>query len=116
MIIEPRPDIDVETYDQYLNAEFVVNRDGEPVRARVSKRARTEAGSLLIGNAHTNPLFDTREYECVFDDGNIERYTANIIAENLTHNATRRADLFLFYRRLLTMQKTTRPCQSQTVS
>jgi hypothetical protein len=82
MIIEPRPDVDVETYDQYLNAEFVVNRDGEPVRARVSKRARTEAGSL-VGNTHTNPLFDTREYECVFDDGNVERYTANIIAENL---------------------------------
>jgi hypothetical protein len=82
MIIEPRPDVDVETYDQYLNAEFVVNRDGEPVRARVNKCARTEAGSL-IGNAHTNPLFDTREYECVFDDGNVERYTANIIAENL---------------------------------
>jgi hypothetical protein len=31
MIIEPRPDVDVETYDRYLNAEFVVNRDGEPV-------------------------------------------------------------------------------------
>jgi hypothetical protein len=49
MIIELSPDIDVETYNQYLNAEFVVNRDGEPVRARVSKRARTEAGSLHQG-------------------------------------------------------------------
>jgi hypothetical protein len=36
MIIEPRPDVDVKTYDRYLNAEFIVNRDGEPVRARVS--------------------------------------------------------------------------------
>jgi hypothetical protein len=28
-------------------------------------------------------MFDTREYECILDDGTIERYSANIIAENL---------------------------------
>jgi hypothetical protein len=48
----------------------------------VVKRARTENG-LPIGRAHRNPLFDTREYDCVFDDGTMERYTANVIAENL---------------------------------
>jgi hypothetical protein len=40
MLHEPKPDInDVEIYDRYLNAEFVVDRGGEPVRARVAKRA-----------------------------------------------------------------------------
>jgi hypothetical protein len=37
----------------------------------------------VIGQAHKNPMFDTREYECILDDGTIERYSANIIAENL---------------------------------
>jgi hypothetical protein len=82
MLQEPRPDVDVDTYDRYLSAEIIVNRDGEPMRARVVKRARSETGAS-IGQFHTNPLFDTREYDCIFDDGMFERYTANIIAENL---------------------------------
>jgi hypothetical protein len=83
MVQEPRPDVDdVDTYDRYLNVEVVLNRDGEPLRARVVKRAKLELGAP-IGRAHTNPLFDTREYDCIFDDGTMERYTANIIAENL---------------------------------
>jgi hypothetical protein len=84
MITPPRPDVDdVDTYDQYLNAEFIIHRaDGETQRARVRKRVRTDGGQY-VGRSHTNPLFDTREYECVLDDGSIERYTANIIAENL---------------------------------
>ena len=36
-----------------------------------------------IGRAHTNPLFDTREYEIKFTDGTREKYQANIIAENM---------------------------------
>jgi hypothetical protein len=83
MIQENRPDVDdVEIYDGYVNAEIVIDRDGEPTRARVVKRARTENG-VPIGRSHRNPLFDTREYDCIFDDGTMERYTANIIAENL---------------------------------
>jgi hypothetical protein len=34
-------------------------------------------------HAHTNPLFDTREYEIEFTDGTREKYQANIIAENM---------------------------------
>jgi hypothetical protein len=82
MIQEACPDVDVEIYDRYLNAEVILERDGEPVRARVAKRARVETGAP-IGRSHTNPLFDTREYDCIFDDGTVERYTANIIVENL---------------------------------
>jgi hypothetical protein len=69
MITPPRPHIDdVETYDKYLNAEFIVNYgDGDSIKARVRKRIRTDTGEL-VGHDHTNPLFDTRAYECV-DDG-----------------------------------------------
>jgi hypothetical protein len=81
MIQEPTPD--VETYDKYLNAEFVINRGDEPICVSVNKRARTDGGNV-IGQAHKkNPMFDTREYKCILDDGTIKRYSANIIAENL---------------------------------
>jgi hypothetical protein len=83
MIQEPKPDVDdIETYDKYLNSEFVIDRGGEQVRARVAKRARSDSG-LPIGHSHANPLFDTREYECVTEDGVTERYSANVIAENI---------------------------------
>ena len=36
-----------------------------------------------IGQAATNPLFDTRQYEIEFTDSTKEKYTANIIAENM---------------------------------
>jgi hypothetical protein len=83
MIQEPKPDIDdIKTYDKYLNSEFVVDRAGKQVRAKVVKRARSDSG-YPIGTAHSNPLLDTREYECVTKDGTTERYTANVIAENI---------------------------------
>ena len=36
-----------------------------------------------IGRPHANSLFDTCEYEIEFTDGTTEKYTANIIAENM---------------------------------
>jgi hypothetical protein len=83
MLQDPKPDIDdIEIYNKYLNSEFVVDRGGEQVRAKVIKRARSDSG-YPIGTAHVNPMLDTREYECVTDDGTVERYTANMIAENI---------------------------------
>lgn len=83
MLQAPKPEVDdIDMYDKYLNSEFVVDRGGEQVRAKVLKRAKSESG-YPIGTAHTNPIFDTRVYECVTEDGTTERYTANIIAENI---------------------------------
>ena len=36
-----------------------------------------------VGHAHANTLFDTREYDIEFTDGSVEKYTANVIAENM---------------------------------
>jgi hypothetical protein len=61
----PCPDVnDVETFKCYLNAEFIVHRGDEASQARVVKGARADTGAL-IGKSHDNPLFDTREYECI---------------------------------------------------
>ncbi len=44
------------------------------------KRAKGTSGKP-IGRAHSNPLFDTREYVVEFTDGSTENYFANVIAE-----------------------------------
>jgi hypothetical protein len=73
--------IEFETFDQYLNSEFMVNKDGKTAVAKVVKRARDNNGNP-IGKRHANPLLDTREYECALEDGSLMRYHANVIAEN----------------------------------
>jgi hypothetical protein len=98
MITDPRPDVDeVDVYDKYLNAEFLIHcAGGDSVRARVAKRARADTGEW-IGRRHTNPIFDTREYECILDDGTVERYTANVIAENLYSQCDSEGRQFLVF-------------------
>ena len=84
MNIEARPDDDdEEAIDKYLNVELIldVGTDGER-RGRVIKRLRGLDGEP-IGRAHSNPLFDTREYEIEFTDGSRDKYQANVIAENM---------------------------------
>ena len=75
-------DTEFESFDKYLGAEFFVNADGESVSAKVVKRARDNDGNA-IGKQHSNPLMDTRAYDCELGDGTVYRYTANVIAENI---------------------------------
>jgi hypothetical protein len=75
-------DVEFETFDQYLGAEFLVNLNGETTMAKVSKRVRDNDGNV-IGKRNVNPLLDTREYECILEDGSAYRYNANVIADNI---------------------------------
>jgi hypothetical protein len=74
--------IEFETFNQYTGDEFLVNQNGESVPAKVTKGARNNYGKP-IGKRNANPLLDTREYECVLDDGSVYRCNANVIAENI---------------------------------
>lgn len=71
-----------ETFDKYIGAEFFVNDNGDYVPAKVLKRARGNDGNA-IGKKHSNPLLDTRIYDCELGDGTVYRYSANVIAENI---------------------------------
>ena len=83
MIVTPKPDVDDEVFDNYLNAEILIDRGGDTkVHARVTKRVRDNDGNP-VGHRHSNPLLDSRIYECETEDGVLERYTANQIAENI---------------------------------
>ena len=48
----------------------------------VVKRSQGLDGRF-IGRSYTNPLFDTHEYDKDFTDGTWDKYTANLIAENM---------------------------------
>ncbi len=76
----------LDSLDEYINTKVVIIpgvTDGiEPVLATIKRRKRDAAGNL-IGEAHSNPILDTRVYQLEFLDGRIEEYSMNTIAENL---------------------------------
>jgi hypothetical protein len=56
-------DVEFETFDQYIGAEFFVNQNGESVPTRVTKQAQDNGGTP-VGNSNANPiLVDTSEYQ-----------------------------------------------------
>jgi hypothetical protein len=81
---EQRPEVDDDdAIDKYLTAELILDiGSGNKRRGRVIERSRGQDGEP-IGRAHTNPLFDSREYNVEFTDGTIDKYQANVIAENM---------------------------------
>jgi len=82
MLVDEHPDNDEEeAVDQHLNVELIMDVGTENERrGRVLKRSRGQDGQV-IGRAHANPLFDTREYDVEFTDGAVDKCAANIIAE-----------------------------------
>jgi hypothetical protein len=76
-------DLEFETFDRYIGSEFVVNLNDEPTRAKVMKRGCDNKGKPG-GKQHSNPLLDSREYECLLEDGTlVYRYNAYVIAESI---------------------------------
>ena len=98
---EQPEDDDEEAIDHYLNMELImdVGTSGER-RGRVIKRSRGLDGEP-IGRAHTNPLFDTREYDIEFTDGAIERYTVNVIAENMFAQVDEEGNMYMILQEIV---------------
>jgi hypothetical protein len=71
-----------EAYDQYLTAEVLLPNMGNVTKGKVTAHKRDADGNP-IGQRHSNPILDTREYEVEFVDGATVTFTANTIAENM---------------------------------
>jgi hypothetical protein len=84
MVMEESPEDDEEeAIDKYLNVKLIMDvGTNNEWHGRVVKRLQGLEGEP-IGHAHSNPLFDTCEYEVEFTDGTCKKYQANIIAENM---------------------------------
>ena len=85
MITGERPELDgEEAIDKYLNVELI--SDFGSVNERRGRVAKHSQGldSEAVGRAHANPFFDTREYDIEFMDGSVDKYTVNLITENMS--------------------------------
>ena len=82
-------DLDIDNFDKYVGARVILDdRDNDggniatkPV-ATVIRRSVDVYGNP-IGQAHSNPLLDTREFDIELENGEMEKILANKIAENL---------------------------------
>jgi len=68
--------------DQYIGTTVDIKFQGELRTAKVKERARDDDGQM-VGEAHSNPLLDTRRYVVEFPEGDVTEYTANVIAESM---------------------------------
>jgi Fe-S-cluster containining protein len=67
-------------HDKYISAKVQLQRGDTVHRGTVRRRKRDNEGKL-IGFSHENPILDTALYEVEFEDGHVEAYYANQIAE-----------------------------------
>jgi hypothetical protein len=95
MIVEECPEAnDEEALDKYLNMELRMGAGMDDERwGWVIKHAKGIGGEA-VSCAHSNPFFDTREYGIEFTDGTIERYAANVIAENMYAQVDNEGNMF----------------------
>ena len=70
-------------YDNYVSAKVSIPKDGYQFANGVVKRRARDENGVLIGKANPNPLLDTSVYEVELEDGSVERYHANILAEHI---------------------------------
>lgn len=75
-------DIDHEAFDKYISARVCIPQGDEMHYGTVRRRKR-DADGELVGKSTNNPFTDTALYEVEFNSGDVEEYTANIIAENI---------------------------------
>jgi hypothetical protein len=71
-----------EEMDEYLHKELELPRGGELAKARVLKCSRDGDG-VPTGYRHEKSILNTRQFEVEFQDGSVDTYTVNVIAENL---------------------------------
>jgi hypothetical protein len=66
-----------DNYEQYNGANYSSTLSG-----RITKRVKGLSVEK-IGQSQADPLFDTRSYMVEFQDGSVEEFTANVIAESI---------------------------------
>jgi hypothetical protein len=99
-----RDDFDKDAVDMYLKAEVTLPIGGEMLSGKVSSRKRYGDGNL-IGMANANPIIDIRMFVVEFPDGLEDKYSANIIAENLLSMCDSEGNQFLLLKHITDHRK-----------
>jgi len=65
-------------------------------QGKVRSRKRDQNGNL-VGNAHPNPIMDTRTYKVEFPDGEVAELMANVIAESMYAACDEKGNEYLLF-------------------
>ena len=84
IIMRDAPNAELD--DKFINASVPISHGGEILQGTVKRRKRDGDSGLLLGNAHPNPLLDTRVYEVEMPDGTYVDYHANNLLENILNS------------------------------
>ena len=71
-----------EMYDGYISARLMLQQNDSMAKAMVIGR-KCDADGDLIGNSLPKQILDMGLYEVQFEDGRVDTYSANVIAENI---------------------------------
>jgi hypothetical protein len=93
-------DISIDMFDNLLSAEVLLPRGETYQTGQVIGYKRDHDGNL-IGNTHQNPLLNTRLYQVQFDDGSIQDFAANCIAEAIYNEIDDEGNKFLLFKGIL---------------
>lgn len=81
-----KPVSDTSFTDLLIGAEVLLPQgetaDGNFAAGKIIRQSVDEHG-VARGKHDDNPLFSTRAYEVLFEDGSVREYAANVIAENV---------------------------------
>ena len=77
-----KPIMQQSMMDTLIHSEVMLSQGEDFHMAKVISRAVDEKGRV-IGNYNENPVLNTLVYNVEFPDGEIKKYAANIIAENV---------------------------------
>jgi hypothetical protein len=69
--------------DALINTEVMLPNGDSMAIAKVVRRGVDNEG-CLVGTFNNNPLLNTLLYDCKFDDGTTQAYSANTIASNIS--------------------------------
>ena len=71
-----------EAGDNYDGVDLLFPKGGTMTKGRATAQKRDTDGNPK-GRANPNPILDTCEYTVTFDDGDVTKLTANLIAESM---------------------------------
>ena len=78
------PQVDsIPDFDSFLHAEVLLPRSGEVKQAATILGQSTDLTGDPIGEYSPNPMINTRVYDVMFPDGEVQQYSANVIAQSL---------------------------------
>jgi hypothetical protein len=100
--------LDEARLDKFIGTTFILDPDHSPYKLATKVKVRDQSqdpSGRPIGKSHDNPLLNTAEYICELEDGTLDKFLANTIAENVWSQCDFDGNEFLAYKEILDHRK-----------